>query len=74
MLQILASTTLEMPIGWLLGAIATLGGVIATLAATVFQILKARLDAQDKIIEHLRADVIRLTKGCGMESCHWRQR
>lgn len=68
------ATIVEIPIGWLLTAIISLGGIIATLATTIFQILKTRLDAQDKIIEHLKADVNRLTKGCGMENCHWRGR
>jgi hypothetical protein len=68
------ATIVEIPIGWLLSAILGLAGVIATLAGIVFKILTARLDAQDKIIDHLKADVIRLTKGCGMESCHWRVR
>jgi hypothetical protein len=68
------ATIVEIPAAWLLTAIVSLGTAIATLAATIFHILKTRLDAQDRIIEFLKADVNRLTKGCGVESCVWRGR
>lgn len=62
------------PIGWLLGVIGGLAGVIATLAGIIWHSLNARLAAQDKIIEHLKADVARLVKGCGHRECLWRER
>lgn len=65
---------IELPIGWILGIIGGLGGVIATLATVLWSTMKERLSAQDRIIEGLQADVARLSKGCGFESCHWRQR
>lgn len=65
---------IELPIGWLLTTVGILGGTIATLAGIIFQILKLRLEAQDRIIEGLRTDIERMAKGCGMESCHWRVR
>lgn len=68
------STIVEIPIGWLLSAIISLSGVIATLAGIIWRSMQARLDAQDKIIEHFREDVTRLSKGCGVDTCHWRLR
>jgi len=65
---------IELPIGWVLGIIGTLAGVIATLASIIWHSLNARLAAQDRIIEGLRADIDRMSKGCGMESCHWLRR
>ncbi len=65
---------IEIPIAWMLSTILGLGGVIATLAGIIFRILMSRLAAQDKIIEHLQADVARLSKGCGEDNCRWRHR
>lgn len=65
---------IELPVGWLLGIIGTLGGVIATLAVTIWNSLNSRLTAQDKIIEFLRGDVERMSKGCGAPGCHWKGR
>lgn len=66
--------TIILPISWILGIIATLGTVIATLAGIIWSILNSRLAAQDKIIEHLRGEVDRLVKGCGVSGCSWRGR
>jgi hypothetical protein len=72
------STIVEIPIGWILTSIGILCGTITTLGVTVFQILRNRLDAQDKVlefqerqIESLKADVLRLSQGCGADACHW---
>lgn len=63
---------IELPIGWMIGSIATLGGVIATLAGIIYKILTDRLDAQDRLIEHLKMDVERMRKGCGQPTCFWK--
>jgi hypothetical protein len=65
---------IELPIGWVLGIIGTLGGVITALASLLWNTMRDRLAAQDRIIEGLRADIDRMSKGCGMESCHWLRR
>lgn len=62
---------IELPIGWVLGVIGALGGVIATLAGVLWATMKDRLSAQDRIIEGLRADIDRMAKGCGFDGCHW---
>ena len=78
MTHILAET-ISLPIGWLLTSIGVLCGTIATLTTTFYQFLKSRLAAQDKIlsmqesqIDILKAEVIRLSHGCGAVACHWR--
>lgn len=65
---------IEIEIGWILGIIGTLGGVITSLAVILWTTMKDRLTAQDKIIDGLRADIDRMSKGCGIDTCHWRSR
>lgn len=65
---------LVVPVSWLLAIIGTLGGVIATLATIIWTTLKERLAVQDKIIEKLQDDIDRLSKGCGHNSCIWKNR
>ena len=65
---------LVVPVGWLLAIIATLGGVIATLAGIIWTTLKERLSVQDGIIKKLQDDIDRLSKGCGIDACIWRNR
>ena len=74
MIEILGETTSEIkiPIEWILGIIAIMGSVVATLATTIWKLVTNRLRAQDEIIRGLRKDVDRLTKGCGVKECIWR--
>lgn len=59
---------------WILGIFAILGAVISTLAGIIYKIMVARLEAQDKIIENLQDDVDRLSQGCGLAQCIWKER
>jgi len=81
MTQQLATATMQIEIGWILGTIAALGGTICTLAGVMWGFVKSRLLAQDQIIAaqattiaKLQDDVNRLAKGCGHPDCHWGQR
>ena len=65
---------IELPIAWILGIIGTLGTVIAGLASLLWGVVKSRIAAQDAIIAGLRSDIDRMSKGCGVEACHWRSR
>lgn len=65
---------LVVPVGWVIGIIGGLGGVIATLAGIIWKTLTERLTVQDRIIEGLQNDIDRLSKGCGHDACHWRYR
>ena len=59
---------------WILGVFAILGAVISTLAGIIYKIMVGRLAAQDRIIEGLQDDVDRLSQGCGISQCIWRER
>ena len=70
---------IELPIAWILAIISTLGLTIATMATVIWNFVRSRLAAQDKliasqttVIERLQDDVARMSKGCGIEICHWR--
>lgn len=65
---------IELPIGWILGIIGTLGGVITALASLLWTTMRDRLSAQDRIIEGLRADIERMSQGCGQSACLWKNR
>jgi hypothetical protein len=65
---------ISIPIGYVLGIIGTLAGVIATITVTFYQSLNSRLAAQDNIISGLRADIDRMSVGCGVAECRWRKR
>lgn len=64
---------MTIPVEYILSTLIGLGGVIATLAGVLWRTMTSRLEAQDRIISHLQAEVARLSKGCGMESCIWRR-
>ena len=73
-IQTLSSATMEIPVGWVLTSIGALGGIIATLASSLYQTLKSsittlqtRIAAQDEIIEGLQGDIERMSKGCGLD-------
>lgn len=72
---------MNIPVEWVLGVLGLLGGVIAALAKTIWNVMQSRLSAQDSIIASqtetigkLQDDVERLSKGCGHDACHWRKR
>jgi hypothetical protein len=77
-METLATGIIEIPIGWILSGIGVLCATVGTLATTFYQFMKSRLEAQDKIlamqesqIDTLKAEVHRLSQGCGMETCRW---
>jgi len=65
---------ITLPVGWILTCIGGLATVIATLAGIIYASLNSRLAAQDKIIDRLQADIERMSKGCGVKECMWRDR
>jgi hypothetical protein len=74
----LATNIIEIPIEWILSGMGILCATIGTLATTFYHFMRSRLEAQDKIlamqetqIDDLRAEVLRLSKGCGMATCRW---
>ena len=71
--DILAATDVTLPVTWLLTAIISLGGVIATLAGIIYSVLNKRIDSQDKLIEHMKIDIERMRLGCGIHDCIWKK-
>ena len=72
---------ITLPIGWILATIGSLAGTIAALATIMWAFMKSRLEAQDKLIDSqtttiakLQDDVDRMSKGCGVDTCHWKFR
>lgn len=59
---------------WILASFVGLAGVIATMAKLIHKSLVQRIESQDRIITHLRQDVDRLSKGCGLVPCLWAPR
>ena len=77
-METIATSIIEIPISWILSGIGVLCATVGTLATTFYQFMKSRLEAQDKIlamqesqIDTLKAEVHRLSQGCGMETCRW---
>lgn len=50
------------------------GSLISILLAIFWRTLNQRLEAQDRIVEGLEVDIERMSKGCGLDGCHWRVR
>ena len=65
---------LVVPVGWVLGVFGILGGVISTLAAVLWSTMKERLSVQDGIIKRLQDDLDRMSRGCGIATCLWKDR
>jgi hypothetical protein len=65
---------MTIPVEWLLSVLIGLGGIIATLAGIIYKTLSSRIAAQDTIINRLQEDIDRLSKGCGLTSCIWKNR
>lgn len=62
------------PIEWLLGALGVMATALATVASAAWAFMKSRLEAQDKIITKLQDDIDRLSRGCGIGTCLWKNR
>ncbi|YCM47034.1 hypothetical protein V2O64_24640 (plasmid) [Verrucomicrobiaceae bacterium 227] len=58
---------MEIPAEWILGVIGTLAGII-------YHSLSSRIKDQSKIIDKLQGDIDRLSKGCGVAHCLWKER
>ena len=69
-----ATCKMELSPEWIMGVLLGLGGVIATLAGIIYNSLSKRLEAQSVIIQGMRVDIERLSKGCQLETCLWKAR
>lgn len=81
MTDLLATTEVILPVGWVISAIAALCGTIATLAASVWGYVQRHIAKQDAIIANqgemirkLQDEIKVLSRGCGLTDCGWRNR
>ena len=65
MLPLLAETTFTIPMGWALTGFISLCGIVAGMGKLIFSMCMWRIKALEK-------DVARLSRGCGVPTCHWR--
>jgi len=65
---------MQIPVEWLLGVLALLASVIGTLAGIIYKTLSSEIASLRGVVSKLQDDVDRLSKGCGMHSCIWKNR
>lgn len=59
---------------WILASIGILSAAISTLAALIYKALSTEISNLRGIVSKLQDDVDRLSKGCGIGACLWRNR
>jgi hypothetical protein len=65
---------MTLPPEWILASIGTLAAVISTLAAVIYRALSNEIASLRQIVGKLQDDVDRLSKGCGIGNCLWKNR
>lgn len=62
------------PTEWILAVLIALATVISSLAAIIFRSLSNEIASLRSIVSKLQDDVDRLSKGCGIGGCLWKNR
>ena len=65
---------MTIPTEWILMVLLTLAGVISTLAAIIYRQLANEIATLRSIVVKLQEDVDRLSKGCGLGTCLYKNR
>ena len=65
---------MNVPTEWILMVMIALATVISTLAAIIYRQLSTEIATLRGLISRLQADVDRLSKGCGLGACLYRNR
>ena len=65
---------MTIPTEWILMVLLTLAGVISTLAAIIYRQLATEIASLRSIVVKLQDDVERLSKGCGIGTCLYKNR
>jgi len=65
---------MTVPTEWILTVLIALATVISTLAAIIYRSLAAEIATLRTIVVKLQEDVDRLSKGCGLGTCLYKQR
>jgi hypothetical protein len=65
---------MTIPTEWILMVLLALATVISTLAAIIYRQLSAEIANLRVLISRLQSDVDRLSKGCGLGACLYKNR
>lgn len=65
---------MTIPTEWILMVLLALATVISTLAAIIYRSLAAEIATLRSIVTKLQDDVERLSKGCGLGTCLYKNR
>jgi hypothetical protein len=65
---------MTVPTEWILTVLIALATVISTLAAIIYRQLAAEIATLRTIVAKLQEDVDRLSKGCGISACLYKNR
>jgi len=65
---------MTVPTEWILTVLIALATVISTLAAIIYRQLAAEIATLRTIVAKLQEDVDRLSKGCGLGTCLYKNR
>ena len=65
---------MTIPTEWILMVLLALATVISTLAAIIYRQLAAEIATLRGIVVKLQEDVDRLSKGCGLGACLYKNR
>ena len=65
---------MNVPTEWILMVLITLATVISTLAAIIYRQLSTEIATLRGIVSKLQEDVDRLSKGCGLGTCLYKNR
>ena len=65
---------MTIPTEWILMVLITLATVISTLAAIIYRQLSTEIATLRGIVVKLQEDVDRLSKGCGLGTCLYKNR
>ncbi len=65
---------MTIPTEWILMVLLALATVISTLAAIIYRSLATEIATLRSIVTKLQDDVDRLSKGCGLNTCLYKNR
>jgi len=65
---------MTVPTEWILMVLITLATVISTLAAIIYRQLSTEIATLRSIVTKLQDDVQRLSQGCGLGTCLYKNR
>jgi hypothetical protein len=65
---------MNIPAEWVLASMGSLSAVISALALLIYRSLSSEIANLRTVVAKLQDDVDRLSKGCGITQCLWKNR